>query len=126
MVLHYITNDAEFIEVASSAFCAKGFLECDLDIGNMLTGPCGAEESICESQDKEILHHFLAQIMIDSECLYQDPSKRGTYLVFFPDWSEGTLKVSGRLEIVTEWFFDLLSMKSIMCSTINRAIPFSG
>jgi len=49
MVLHYVANDAEFIEVASSAFCAKGFLECDLDIRNMLTGPCGAEESICES-----------------------------------------------------------------------------
>jgi len=69
MVLHYITNDAEFIEVASSAFCAKRFLECDLDIRNMLTGPCGAEESICESEDKQILYHFLAQVMIDSERL---------------------------------------------------------
>ena len=49
MVLHNITNNAEFIKVSSSTFCAKGFFESNLDVGNMLTSPSGAEESICES-----------------------------------------------------------------------------
>jgi len=69
MILHDIANDADIVKVPSSSLCTERFLESDLDVGDVLTIPSGAEEGVCKTQYKDILDHFLAEVVIDAECL---------------------------------------------------------
>jgi hypothetical protein len=69
MVLHDISDDAEFVKVAASAFCAKGFFEGDLHVGDVLAGPSCTEEGICKTEDEQVLDHFLAEVMVNAEGL---------------------------------------------------------
>ena len=71
MILHDVSDDPEFVEISSAAFRSKWLLECDLDIGNMLTGPCCSEKGVGETQNQKIFYHFFAKVVIDTECLYQ-------------------------------------------------------
>lgn len=95
MVLHYISNDAKFIEISTATFCAKGLFERDLHVGDMLTTPRCAEEGIGKSQNEEILHHFFPEVMVDTESLRINvitSLRVGGDLIFTPDWSEGFLE----------------------------------
>jgi len=83
MILHHIPDNSNIIEIATSAFRSKGFFESNLHIGNVLTIPCCSQEGVCETQYKEILHHFFAEVVVDTEGF-----------IFTPDWSEGFLQLS--------------------------------
>lgn len=64
MILHHISDDAEFVEVAASPMGAEWFLESDLHRGYIVPVPCRIEYSVSESQGHQILHHLLAEIVI--------------------------------------------------------------
>ena len=85
MVLHDITNDTELIEVAATAFSTEWLFERDLDRVNVIPVPSGAEELVSESQNQEVLHHLLAEIMINAEDFF-----------FLPVWLQCLLKLSRR------------------------------
>jgi hypothetical protein len=69
----------------------------NLNVVDVVAVPCSAEELIAESQDKKILHHLLAQIMVNTEDLLFSPIRLKRFLKF-----------SGSLEVSPEWFLDLL------------------
>lgn len=73
MVLHDIADDAKLVKVATTTLGAEWFLECDLNVVDVVSVPGGAEERIAEAQDKNVLHHLLAQIVIDAEDLLLPP-----------------------------------------------------
>ena len=67
MVLHDIANDAKLVKIASSAFCPKRLLERNLDIVNVIPVPRGAKKLVSESQNEQVLDHFLSKVMVDPE-----------------------------------------------------------
>jgi hypothetical protein len=69
MILHNIPDDSNFIEIPSASLCAKGFLEGDLDIGNVFPFPSCAQKGVCKAEDQEVFHHFFAEIVVDAEGL---------------------------------------------------------
>ena len=73
MVLHDIANDTEFIKVPTAAFGAERLLEGDLNIVNVIAIPGSAEEFVAESQDKQVLDHLLAQVVVDTKDLLFRP-----------------------------------------------------
>ncbi len=70
MVLHDVTNDTEFVKVASATLSSKRLLECDDNGGYVVTVPGGPEKSVPESDGHQILHHLLAQVVINSVKLF--------------------------------------------------------
>ncbi|KAI6754287.1 hypothetical protein HG530_012801 [Fusarium avenaceum] len=96
MVLHNITNNAKLVEVTSTSFSAEGLLECDLDVVDVLSVPCGAEEGVTESEDQNVLDHLLSKVVVNSE-----------QLLLVPVGLERLLKLTGAGEILTEGLLDL-------------------
>ena len=70
MILHNVSNDTEFVKVASATLSSERFLEGDNDGGNVVAVPGGPEEPVPEPDGHQILNHFLAQIVIDSVKLF--------------------------------------------------------
>jgi hypothetical protein len=52
VVLHHISDDAEFVKVASSALSAKRLLEGDEHRGDVVSVPGGVENAVAESNNK--------------------------------------------------------------------------
>jgi hypothetical protein len=96
MVLHNVTDDAKLIKVPSSTLGTEGLLECDLNIVDVVSVPGGAQERVTETQDQNVLHHLLAEVVVDTE-----------QLVLLPIRLEGLLKLAGASEILSEGFLDL-------------------
>lgn len=69
MVLHDISDDTELVEISTTTFRSKGFLECDLNVIYVVSVPRGTEKLVTESEDENILDHLLSEVMIDSEQL---------------------------------------------------------
>lgn len=120
-VLHDISNDAKFVKVAASAFCAEWLLENDLShisfatipalyatpylhVVDMISVPGRTEEFVSESQDEDVLHHLLAEIVIDTE-----------ELLFLPIGLERSLELSSAGQIFTEGFLNLQCTLSVCC-----------
>lgn len=150
-VLHDIADDAEFVKVPSPALGAERLLECDLAenesrritlpsmvreppsthlyIVDVIAVPSGTEELVTEPQDQDVLHHLLAQVMVDTEDLF-----------FLPVGLQSLLQIARALEIFAKGLFDLIignskyqlrfsSEKKKQASwelTMMRAIPFFG
>ena len=66
MILHDVPDDAELVKVAATALRAEGLLERDLHHGDVLAVPRGTEDPVTEAQGHQVLHHFLAEIVIDA------------------------------------------------------------
>lgn len=50
VVLHHVTDDAEFVKVAASALSAERLLEGDENGGDVVSVPGGIENAIAESE----------------------------------------------------------------------------
>lgn len=72
-VLENITNDAEFVEIASPTFGAERLLEGNLHVADRIFVPSGHHRDICKPEDKQVLHHLFAEIMVDAERLVLRP-----------------------------------------------------
>ena len=66
MVLHDISNDAELVEIAAAALGTERLFERDLDRGDVLPVPSGAENPVAEAQGHQVLDHLLAQVVVDT------------------------------------------------------------
>lgn len=66
MILHHIANDSEFVEISAATLRAERFLEGNENRRDVLTIPCRVEELIAESDGHQVLHHFLAQVMVNT------------------------------------------------------------
>lgn len=95
-VLHNITDDTEFVKVASTAFSSERFFESNLNIIDVMTIPGGVEELVAEAHDEDVLDHLLAQVVIYTE-----------NLLFLPIGFKGFGEIAGALEVLTKWLFDL-------------------
>ena len=80
MILHNITDDAKLVEVTAASFSAEWLLECDLHVVDVVAVPGCAEERVAESEDEQVLHHLLAQVVINTEDL-----------LFLPVWCKSAL-----------------------------------
>ena len=63
----------------------------------MAAVPCGIEELVAESQNKDVLDHLLTKVVIDTEDL-----------LLLPVGLQSLLEVAGALKILTEGLLDLL------------------
>ncbi len=70
MVLHNIANDAKLIEVTSATLSSKRLLERDDDGGDVVAVPCGTEEPVAKPDGHQVLHHFLAKVVVDTVKLF--------------------------------------------------------
>lgn len=96
MVLHDIADDAEFVKVSTSSFCAEGLFEGDLNAVNVVAVPGGSEEFVTESENEEVLHHLLSEVVVNTEDLF-----------FLPVGFKGSLKLARAAQVLSEWFLDL-------------------
>jgi hypothetical protein len=96
MVLHNITNDTKLVEVTSTSFSTEGLLESDLNVVDMLSVPCGAEEGVTKSEDQNVLDHLLAKVVVNSE-----------QLLLVPVGLERLLKLTGAGKILAEGLLNL-------------------
>ena len=104
MVLHNVSDDAEFVKVASATLSSEWFLEGDDDGGNVVAVPSGPEDSIPEPDGHQILHHFLAQVVINSVQLF-----------LFEERGQVVGKGRRGLGIFSEWFLDDDASPSRFC-----------
>lgn len=68
-ILHDIPDDAKFVKVATSTFCAKRFLESDLHVRDEVLVERGIDDGITKSQDQHVLDHLFAEVVVDAEGL---------------------------------------------------------
>lgn len=71
--MHDISNDAELVKVSTSTFGAKGFLEGNLNIVDVVSVPCGSEERVSKSENQDVLDHLLTKVVVNSEQLLLVP-----------------------------------------------------
>mmetsp|Transcript_48938 Transcript_48938/g.140630 ORF Transcript_48938/g.140630 Transcript_48938/m.140630 type:complete len:270 (-) Transcript_48938:651-1460(-) len=65
VVLHDVPDDAELVEVSSTAAGAKVFLEDDLNMLYAFVVPERLKELVPESQRHQVEHHLLAEVVVD-------------------------------------------------------------
>eukprot|EP00958_Prasinococcus_capsulatus_P011868 scaffold1183_cov418-Prasinococcus_capsulatus_cf.AAC.14 len=66
MILHDVAHNAIAVEVAAPTMRAEIFLEDDLHVGHVVPVPERTEKSVGESHDDQVLHNFLAEVVIDA------------------------------------------------------------
>mmetsp|Transcript_9038 Transcript_9038/g.25336 ORF Transcript_9038/g.25336 Transcript_9038/m.25336 type:complete len:544 (-) Transcript_9038:129-1760(-) len=66
VVLHDVPDDAVVVEVAPAALGAEVLAEDDLHVADELPVPQGLEHEVAEAQHDEVLHQFLAQVVVDA------------------------------------------------------------
>ena len=70
MVLHHITEGTGLIIVATALFNAQLFSKGNLHIINVLAVPDIFKQQISKADGKNLLNHFLAQIVVNTENLF--------------------------------------------------------
>ncbi|MPN10880.1 hypothetical protein SDC9_158177 [bioreactor metagenome] len=95
MILHHIAQSAIVVVVSTAFLHAHSFGEGDLNIVDVFVVPQRFENHIRESDSRDVLHHFFAQIMIDTE-----------NLVFVKRFTQLCVQRIRRFEIAPERFFD--------------------
>ena len=95
MVLHHIAHDTVLVEIAATAFNADRFSPGNLDALDVFTAPQGFKDAVGETQNHQVLDHFLPQIVVDSEDL-----------VLGEDQPELTYELVRRGAVMPERLFD--------------------
>ena len=96
VVLHDVADNAELIEVSTTALCSERLLEGDLDVVDVMPVPGGAEEGIAKSENKDVLHHLLAQVVVDA-----------VELILLPIGLQGLLQLPRASQVLAERLLDL-------------------
>jgi hypothetical protein len=96
MVLHDIANDAKLVKISATPLGTERLLERDLHVVDVVPVPGGTQERVAESQNEDILHHLLAQVMVDAE-----------ELVLLPVGLERLLELTGARQVLAERLLDL-------------------
>jgi hypothetical protein len=96
MVLHNISDDTKLVKVTTTALGTERLLEGDLDVVDVVSVPGGAKELVTKPQDQNVLHHLLAQVMVDTE-----------NLLFLPVGLQRLLQLARTTQILAERLLDL-------------------
>ena len=67
MVLHHVADRARFFIVAAAPFDAERFGDGDLHVIDVRVIPKRLEQDVGEAQRHQVLHRFLAEIVVDAE-----------------------------------------------------------
>ena len=67
VVLHHVTQRTGIFIKAGTPFQTNGFADRDLDMLDRVCVPQGFEKHVRKAQRHEVLHRFLAQIMVNPE-----------------------------------------------------------
>jgi hypothetical protein len=70
MVLHHIANRPRFFIVGSTTLNANVFSNCDLDMIDITPVPDWLEDTICQTEDQDILYRLFAKIVVDAVDLF--------------------------------------------------------
>ena len=69
MVLNHVPQRAALVVVAPAALDTKGFGDGDLHVVHVPGVPDRLEDPVRETEDQQVLHGFLAQVVVDAEDL---------------------------------------------------------
>ena len=67
MVLHHVAHRPGVVVVAAAVLHAKGLVDADLHMVDVRRAPDRLEQRIGEAQGHQVLHGFLAQVVVDAE-----------------------------------------------------------
>ncbi len=67
MVLHHVAHRPGVVVVAATVLHAKGLVDADLHMVDVRRAPDRLEQRIGEAQGHQVLHGFLAQVVVDAE-----------------------------------------------------------
>ena len=67
MVLHHVPHRAGFVVVAAAPLDAERLGDGDLHMVDMRGVPQGFEQAVGEAERHQVLHRFLAEIVVDAE-----------------------------------------------------------
>src|SRR5438477_5614388 len=95
MIGDHVAQRTGRIVVAAALLDSERFGHRDLNVVDKIAIPYWLENAVSKAKNQDILYSFLAQVMIDA-----------VYLPFFEKSQELRIKLFGRLEIMTEWFFE--------------------
>lgn len=70
-------------------------LQTNLNIINVVPVPGSTEKLVTESEDEQVLDHFLAEVVVDTENFFLSPIRLECFLKF-----------SGTLEILPKWLLN--------------------
>lgn len=94
-VLQDVTNHTKLVKVAATALSAKWFLERDLDVADGILVPGSIHGYVGEAKDQDVLDHLLAEIVVDTECLF-----------LAPVLLQRAEKFTGRFQVLAEGFLN--------------------
>ena len=66
MVLHHIAQLARIIKVAPAAFNTHFFSDGNLDVGDMVLVPLGAEQRVGKAQGDQVLNRLFTQVVVNA------------------------------------------------------------
>ncbi|MNP16767.1 hypothetical protein D3C76_1091740 [compost metagenome] len=69
VILQHVASGAGAIVVGAAVLYTEGFTDADLHMIDLVVAPHGLEQGIGEAQGHEVLHGFLAQVVIDTKHL---------------------------------------------------------
>ena len=95
VILEHVADHTRLVVILATGLHTHGFGGRDLDVVDMRGVPERREHPVGHAEGQQILHRFLAQIMIDA-----------IDLVFAPVGQQGAVERHGRIQILAEWLFD--------------------
>ncbi len=67
MILHHVAHRTHFLVERAAALDAEGLRHGDLHVLHMVAIPDRLEEPVRETEVEQILHRFLAEVVIDAK-----------------------------------------------------------
>ncbi|MDT4846314.1 hypothetical protein FQZ97_803300 [compost metagenome] len=67
MVLHHVAHGPGLVVVGAAVFHAEGLVDADLHVLDVRGAPQRLEQRVGEAQRHQVLHRFLAQVVVDAE-----------------------------------------------------------
>src|SRR5262245_44288387 len=95
MVGNHVAQGARLIVVAAARFDAQGLGDRDLYVVDVAAIPQRLEDAVGKAKDEDILHRFLAEIVIDA-----------INLVFAEHSAQFLVEGAGRSEVATKRLLD--------------------
>ena len=95
MILHHIAHHTGLVVVAAALFHRNLLGNGDAHIVDIVAIPQWLENRVRKAEDQQVLHHVLAQIVVDAIDL--------ALVEYLPDQ---IVQLDSGAQIIAEWFFD--------------------
>jgi hypothetical protein len=81
MVLHHVAQGTGGLVERAALLDPQVFGNRDLDVGNVFTPPQGFKQSVTKAQRKQVLHRWLAQVVVDAKTCFSSKYWRTVWLM---------------------------------------------